>query len=216
MRLLTGWRAWIHDAHINMRDPVRPCVCTHNISSMRVTFAEVNVKVNTNVNVHTLQEALPSHSMRDIWAWMGQPGWTVRDLQDQLRILIKEIEDRGLPEHTAPRLDYGDCTAHPELHPVRVYKDSEGGNCIQICQWEPKGPKPNHFRSSEALARLLDVNVRIGSNSFRFKFSGISSDTTVPYYFTQPPLFHRVRVIGQGGFGRVWECQVRFRPHLVI
>ena len=102
-----------------------------------------------------------------------------------------------------------------------MYKASEleGGKCVPICQWQPEYSKPRYYIRAP-LTTLMDVHVRIGDDHFKFKFrfTGFPRKKTrkevlqSEFQFAATPQFRKVRVIGQGGFGQVWTCQVCFRP----
>lgn len=151
------------------------------------------------------RERMNSIFTPEVQAWMKSPDRSSKDLSMLMLGLMQEFPAWEQAES---------CQRDGRLAPMRVCKDSEleGGECMPICQWEPHTPEPRHHETVEPLAMLLGVHVRIGNDHFTFNFDGHPSSERDQSHFAAPLPFQKVRVIGQGGFGRVWKCQVRFRP----
>ena len=134
---------------------------------------------------------------------------TGKSLKDTLTFLAGWYRGYAVWDQVVP------CRRYDREQPIRVYKDTEleRGECVPICQWESQYSKPRHYIHAP-LATLLHVNVRIGNDHFKFKFKSKGEDKTIrsEFHFAATPRFQKVHVIGQGGFGTVWKCQVRFSP----
>ena len=133
----------------------------------------------------------------EVEAWMKSPG---RSQSDRELIVLALLQELPVWSRAATRTYQHD----GRFEPIRVYKDSElqVGECMQICQRQSHRPGPRHDETIEPLAMLLGVNVRIGNDHFTCRFREMCGQDSPSLDFTAPPRFQKVRVIGQGGFGK--------------